>query len=145
MRTLSTATEPVGTVEKVAIRADYDIVEVRRRLRELAEPLPYSAAELAMIATAVAELARNILEYAHEGEIALSLVTAGKRAGIRVVAHDDGPGIVDVGLAMRTGYSTSEGLGLGLPGSKRLVDEFEIESRAGAGTTVQLTKWAQRT
>jgi serine/threonine-protein kinase RsbT len=138
------ATEVTGTVETIAIRADFDVVEARRRLRELVQPLPYSAADLAMIATAVSELARNILVYAREGEIVLSLIGGGKRIGVLVVARDDGPGIADLELVMRDGYSTSRGLGLGLPGSKRLVDEFEIESQVGVGTTVKVTKWAPR-
>jgi serine/threonine-protein kinase RsbT len=141
---VSATAEAAGIVVKVAIRADYDIVEARRRLRALAEPLSYSAADIAMIATAVSELARNILEYAREGEIAISIVGRQRRVGVTVIARDDGPGIVDLELAMRNGYSTSKGLGLGLPGSQRLVDEFEIESHVGLGTTVTLTKWAPR-
>ena len=144
MKVMSATADPAGVVERVAIRADYDIVEARRRLRALAAPLAYSAADLAMIATAVSELARNILEYAGEGEISLSLVRAEKRVGVSVVARDDGPGIPDLELAMTNGYSSSRGLGLGLPGSKRLVDEFEIDSQVGVGTTVRLTKWVPR-
>lgn len=139
---MSAAADVEGTVETIAIRTDYDIVEARRRLRTLGEALPYSAADLAMLATAVSELARNILEYAREGAIVLALVRAHQKRGVLVVARDEGPGIPDLELAMQNGYSTSNGLGLGLPGSRRLVDEFEIESEVGVGTTVKLTKWA---
>ena len=134
-----------GAIETVAITADADIIEARRRLRTLAEHLPYSSAELAMVATAISELARNILVYATSGEIELSLVDDRRRFGIQVIARDNGPGITDIDLAMQDGYSSSRGLGLGLPGSRRLVDEFEIESHVGIGTTVTLTKWAART
>lgn len=139
---MSVAADVEGAAETVAIRADYDIVEARRRLRKLVEALPFSPADLAMLATAVSELARNILEYAREGAIVLALVRTNQRQGVLVVARDEGPGIADLELAMQNGYSTSRGLGLGLPGSRRLADEFEIESEVGVGTTVKLTKWA---
>lgn len=129
-------------VETIAIRTDADIVEARRRLREIAGRLSYSAADLAMVATAISELARNILEYAGKGEIELTVVRTRASAGILVIARDDGPGIADIGLAMQDGFTTSNGLGLGLPGSRRLVDVFDIESSPGLGTTVRLTKWA---
>ena len=128
--------------ETVVIRSDADIVEARRRLRALAESLGFSTAELAMTATAVSELARNILTYARVGEIAVAVHAEGRRKGVRVIASDRGPGIADVELAMQDGYTTSGGLGLGLPGSKRLVDQFELESAVGVGTTVTLTKWS---
>jgi len=136
------AVDYTGVVETVAIRVDADIVEARRRLRTLTQSLSYSSAELAMVATAISELARNILTYAQTGEIVLSVIDDHRRVGVRVVARDEGPGIVDVDLALKDGYSSSQGLGLGLPGSRRLVDEFEIESEVGVGTTVRLTKWA---
>jgi serine/threonine-protein kinase RsbT len=92
------------------------------------------------VATAISELARNIVTYAGHGEIRISLVTNGTRRGINVVARDEGPGIADIDLAMRQGYSTSGGLGIGLPGVRRIMDEFAIASDVG-GTTVTITKW----
>jgi serine/threonine-protein kinase RsbT len=99
-----------------------------------------SAGELTLIATAISEVARNIVSYAKQGEIVLSLVE-GSRRGIKVVARDQGPGIPDVERAMQDGYSTGGGLGLGLPGAKRLMDGFSIVSEVGKGTTVSMTKW----
>lgn len=131
--------------ETVAIRTDADIVEARRRMRDLAEPLQLSAGDLAMVATAVSELARNILVYAGEGRIELGLIEGERKRGVLVIASDSGPGIQDVELALQDGFSTSNSLGLGLPGSRRLVDEFELSSEVGAGTTVTLRKWAPAT
>lgn len=127
--------------ERVSIRTDADIVEARRRMRDLAEPLALSPGDLAMVATAVSELARNILVFAEGGTIDLSLIDQNQRRGVLVVAQDDGPGIADVKLAMRDGFSTSDGLGLGLPGTNRLMDEFDLVSEVGVGTTVRATKW----
>jgi serine/threonine-protein kinase RsbT len=93
------------------------------------------------VATAISELARNIVRYAVRGEIILRLVQNDGKKGIEVVANDDGPGIPDVGLAMQDGYSTSGGLGLGLPGTRRLMDDFEITSDFGKGTTVTVRRW----
>lgn len=131
--------------ETVAIRTDADIVEARRRMRDLAEPLQLSAGDLAMVATAVSELARNILVYAGEGRIELGLIEGERKRGVLVIASDSGPGIQDVELALQDGFSTSNSLGLGLPGSRRLVDEFELSSKVGVGTTVTLRKWAPAT
>jgi serine/threonine-protein kinase RsbT len=94
-----------------------------------------------MIATAISELARNILKYASEGEILVEMVLRGSRSGVVVVARDEGPGIRDVGLAMQDGFSTTASLGLGLPGTRRLMDEFEIVSTPGSGTVVTAIKW----
>jgi serine/threonine-protein kinase RsbT len=94
-----------------------------------------------MIATAVSEVARNIIEYAQPGEVALSVVQNGVRRGLEVVARDQGPGIADISQAMQDGFSTSRSLGLGLPGSRRLMDEFRVQSRLGQGTTVTMRKW----
>jgi serine/threonine-protein kinase RsbT len=94
-----------------------------------------------MIATAVSEVARNILEYAKRGEVVVSVVQRGDRRGLEVLARDRGPGIADVSRAMQDGFSTSRGLGLGLPGSRRLMDDFELESKVGLGTTVTMRKW----
>lgn len=125
----------------VMIRSEADIVAARQHGRRIAGELGFSNGEQALIATAISELARNIVLYAREGEIELSEVTVGVRRGLVVVASDRGPGIADVELAMRDGFSTSGGLGMGLPGSRRLMDEFSIESALGRGTTVRVTKW----
>ncbi len=128
--------------ETVWIRTDADIVEARKRMRHLAEPLELSSGDLAMVATAVSELARNILVYAGGGTIDLSLIQENSHHGMLVVAQDEGPGIENVELAMRDGFSTSNGLGLGLPGTDRLMDEFDLVSEVGVGTTIRAKKWA---
>lgn len=126
---------------RVRIGSEHDILAARQRGRELAADGGFTGSELTLIATAISELARNIVEYAGEGEIVLALLTNGTRRGIAVVASDRGPGIPDVAQAMQDGYSTSKSLGLGLPGARRLMDEFEIESEMGTGTTVTMRKW----
>lgn len=125
----------------VQIRADADVLLARQKGRELAKSLRFSASELTLIATAISEVARNIVTYAKRGQISLRLVGQGRRRGIQVVAQDDGPGIADIARAMEDGFSTSSSLGLGLPGSRRLMDEFDIVSALGKGTTVTMTKW----
>jgi len=125
----------------VQIRADADVLLARQKARELAKSLRFSGSELTLIATAISEVARNIVTYAKRGEIVLRLVNQGRRRGIRVIAQDQGPGIADIPRAMEDGYSTSSSLGLGLPGSKRLMDDFDIVSALGKGTTVTMTKW----
>ncbi len=123
------------------IKSDQDIVAARQRGRSLAMSIGFSSGEATLIATAISELARNIITYAKEGEIHLRELNSSPRRGIQVVARDQGPGIADVKQALRDGFSTSGSLGLGLPGVMRLVDEFEIESELGSGTTVRLKKW----
>ena len=107
----------------------------------MAANLGFDGSDLTIIATAISEVARNIVQYAREGEVFLEPVHENGHRGIHIVARDRGPGIYDVDQAMQDGYSTSRGLGLGLPGAKRLMDEFTIESAAGAGTTVSRWKW----
>jgi len=128
--------------ETVRIRTDADIVEARRRMRDIAQPLELSSGDIAMVATAVSELARNILVYAGGGTIDLSLIQEDSHRGMLVIAQDEGPGIENVELAMRDGYSTSNGLGVGLPGTDRLMDEFDLVSKVGVGTTIKAKKWA---
>lgn len=128
-------------VVQIAIRSDSDIVMVRQQARALAKELGFSASDLTLIATALSELARNIVEYAQQGEIILSQIKQGELRGLVIVARDSGPGIADIERAMLDGYSTGKGLGLGLPGAKRLMDEFEITSCVGQGTTIKATKW----
>ena len=126
---------------RVAIDSDSDIVAARQKGRELAAQCGFPSTDLAVVATAISELARNIVRYAVRGEIILRLIDDNGRRGVEVVATDDGPGIPDVTLAMQDGYSTSGSLGLGLPGVRRLMDEFEITSDFGKGTTVTARKW----
>jgi serine/threonine-protein kinase RsbT len=126
---------------RVDIGSDRDVLTARAQGRALAARLGFSSTDLTLIATAISEIARNIVLYAREGEMVFRLVDEGDRQGIVVVARDDGPGIDDVHLAMRDDYSTGQGLGLGLPGARRLMDEFEIDSASGGGTTVTMRKW----
>lgn len=125
----------------VAVATDIDVVAARRQGRVLAEQLGFSASEATLVATAISELARNIVNYAGSGEIVVGQVDGGEKLGVAIVARDRGPGIADIGLAVREGYSTSGGLGLGLPGVRRIMDEFEIVSELGSGTTVTVIKW----
>src|SRR2546428_562874 len=111
----------LGAERLIAIRSDADLVAARQQGRALARDLRFSGAELTLIATAISEVARNILEYAGRGEIVLEIVRSGSRRGIRVVARDRGPGIADLALALQDGYSTSGSLGIGLPGCRRIM------------------------
>jgi len=126
---------------RVRIDCDADIVSARQKGRQLASQCGFPSTDLAVVATAISELARNIVRYAVRGEVTLRLVDDNGKRGIEVVAADEGPGIPDIGLAMQDGYSTSGGLGLGLPGTRRLMDEFEITSDFGKGTTVTVRRW----
>ena len=125
----------------VPINSDQDIVAARQKGRSLAVALGFSSGDATLIATAISELARNIVTYAKSGEIQLTVINGSPRQGIQLVAHDEGPGIRDIQQALRDGFSTSGSLGLGLPGVKRLVDEFEIVSAENSGTTVTAKKW----
>lgn len=118
-----------------------DIVAARHDGRTLAAELGFSGSDLTLIATAISEVARNIIEYAGRGEIVLKPVSANSRRGIFIMARDEGPGIPDIERALQDGYSSGKGLGLGMPGAKRLMDEFEVESKPGRGTTVTMRKW----
>jgi serine/threonine-protein kinase RsbT len=126
---------------QVPINSDQDIVTARQKGRLLAAAMGFSSVDAALIATAISELARNIVTYAKSGEIRLTVINGSTRQGIRLVAQDQGPGISDVQQALRDGFSTSGSLGLGLPGVKRLVDEFEIVSEKNRGTIVTAQKW----
>ena len=126
---------------RITISSGADIVAARLEGRELAAQAGFCSIDLTVIATAISELARNIVEYARTGEMILSVIQEGNRKGFRVEARDEGPGIPDVELAMQDGYSTGGGLGLGLPGTRRLMDEFLINSGAGKSTRVVATKW----
>jgi serine/threonine-protein kinase RsbT len=126
---------------RVPVHEECDVAVARARARALARAEGFPSNRSEALATAISEIARNIVVHAGAGEIVLATVTHRGRRGIRVVARDDHPGIADVERAMRDGYSTKNGLGLGLPGARRLVDEFTLESSPGRGTTVTMTKW----
>jgi len=126
---------------RVSILSDQDIVAARQQGRALAVRLEFSPGDSTLIATAISELARNIVSYARHGEIRIRSAQNGERPGIIIVALDDGPGIRDIRQAMRDGFSTSGGMGLGLPGVRRLMDDFDIVSEQGKGTTVTVKKW----
>jgi serine/threonine-protein kinase RsbT len=125
----------------VPINSDQDIVAARQKGRSMAAALGFSSGDATLIATAISELARNIVTYAKSGEIRITMINGSARQGIQLVAHDQGPGILDIPQALRDGFSTSGSLGLGLPGVMRLVDEFEIVSAESCGTTVTAKKW----
>lgn len=126
---------------ELPIASDADVIAARQQGRELAAEHGFTAGDQTVIAVAISEVARNIVRYAKRGEIVLRPFNSGNRVGIAIVARDQGPGIRDLQLAMQDGYSTSGGLGLGLPGARRLMDEFDIQSQVGAGTTITMRKW----
>jgi serine/threonine-protein kinase RsbT len=129
---------------RIAIAADADIVLARGEGRALAGRLGFSRTDATLIATAISEMGRNILLHAGSGEVEIRPAAEDQRVGIVVVARDRGPGIADVSRAMREGYATGNGLGLGLPGARRLMDDFTIETKVGHGTTVTMQKWRER-
>src|SRR3954469_20515830 len=126
---------------RVAINSNADIVEARQKGRALAIELGFDGSDLTLIAAGISEIARNIVDHAKTGEISLNAASQGSKRGICIIAKDQGPGIKDVAKAMQYGYSTRKGLGVGLPGAKWLMDEFEIASEIGRGTTITMKKW----
>ena len=124
----------------VRIGSALDIVTARQMGRSMANELGFDGAEVTLIAAAISEVSRNIVEYAKGGEIILQTLNGSKR-GLSVVARDRGPGIPDITKAMQYGYSTRRGLGVGLPGAKLLMDDFDIVSKVGVGTTITMKKW----
>jgi serine/threonine-protein kinase RsbT len=116
-------------------------VSARQQGRALAAQAGFSSSNLTIIATAISEVARNIVKFARHGVVIIEELQTSDRRGIRVTGRDAGPGIPDIPRALQDGFSTYQGLGLGLPGCRRLMDEFELESRLGEGTTVTMTKW----
>ena len=135
---------PVSTDERLPIAGEQDIVSARQRARELARSLGFGMLDQSRIATAVSELTRNVVRYATDGrgEVLIRPLTGtASRAGLEIVVSDEGPGIEDVALAMRDGYTSGPGLGMGLPGTRRLMDEMEIDTAPGRGTTVTIRKW----
>jgi serine/threonine-protein kinase RsbT len=132
------------TETQTVIHSATDIVTARQRGRSLALELGFNGADVTLIAAAISEVARNIVDHAKRGEIVMSSVqnsSNGAKRGIQIIARDEGPGIRDVAQAMQYGYSTRKGLGVGLPGAKWLMDEFDIASEVGRGTTITMKKW----
>jgi anti-sigma regulatory factor (Ser/Thr protein kinase) len=128
----------------VAIDSDADLVAARAEARALAIKLGFSRTDATLIATAISEVARNIVVHVGKGQIVMRPVYQGRRYGLVVVATDDGPGIRDIEAALAKGKTGRGGLGLGLPGARRLMDEFEVECGPDRGTTVTMTKWRIR-
>ena len=129
---------------RIAIAADVDLVSARAEARAIALRLGFTKTDATLIATALSEIARNILVHAERGEIVLEAIEEQGRQGLRIVSSDDGPGIRDLETALREGGSGRGGLGLGIPGARRLMDEFDVASGLDGGTTVSMTKWRIR-
>lgn len=129
------------SVEVVDVRAEPDIVGARVRAKAIAETLGFAYMDQTRIATAVSELARNAFQHAKGGKVTIKPLTGKGRKGIEIVVEDRGPGIENLELALKGGYSTAGGLGLGLSGSKKLMDEFDIKSAVGQGTVIIIRKW----
>lgn len=123
------------------IAGEIDIMKARQEVRAQAQALGFTLVDQTRITTAVSELVRNIVKYATKGTLQIEMIENGARKGIRVVCSDEGPGIPDIDLAMKEGYTTGKGLGYGLPGTKRLVDQFDLWSEVGKGTRVAIIKW----
>ncbi len=126
---------------QIPISSAVDIVAARQQGRQLALKLGFQAGDVTLIAAAISEVARNIVDNAKKGEMAFERIHNGTKNGLQIIARDAGPGIPDVNQAMQYGYSTRRGLGVGLPGAKWLMDEFDIVSKVGKGTTVTMKKW----
>ena len=129
--------------ERIAVTSDQDVVRVRQLVRSLAVAVKLSLVDQTKLVTAASELARNTLVYGGGGTVEVRRVENGRRPGVRIVFSDQGPGIVDLDLALTDGFTTGGGLGLGLSGARRLVDEFDIETAVGHGTSITVTKWCR--
>ncbi|MFD2760136.1 anti-sigma regulatory factor [Lentibacillus juripiscarius] len=127
----------------VTIEKEWDIVKARQLGREVAQEAGFGTVDQARIATAISELARNIYLYTNSGKLCFEIIDNVEQKGISMLSIDDGPGIEDISQVMEDGYSTSGGLGAGLPGVKRLVDQFDIQSEKGKGTEIRAVKWAR--
>jgi len=125
----------------VEVESEADIVTARVRTKAIAEAIGFNYMDQTRIATAVSELARNAFQYAGKGKVKITPITIGREHGIEIVVEDHGPGIKDLESAMKGGYSTSKGLGMGLSGSRKLMDEFEIKTQVGEGTIIRIRKW----
>jgi serine/threonine-protein kinase RsbT len=127
--------------ESISIEKEQDVILFRNRLREMANRIGMSVLNQTKLITAASELVRNMLKYANGGKTLMEIISTQKNTGIKLTFIDQGPGIPDIKLAMQDGYSTAKSLGLGLPGAKRLVNEFQIESVVGEGTTITIIRW----
>ena len=132
---------PTTKAEEVAIQSSADVVIVRQAVRSAAMEQSFSLVDQTKLVTAASELARNTLDYGGGGNVRIELLVEGIRKGVKLIFKDQGPGIADIELAMRDGYTSGGGLGLGLGGAKRLVSEFHIDSAPGKGTTITITRW----
>jgi serine/threonine-protein kinase RsbT len=130
-----------ASLEKLPVRNSGDILLIRQTVRARASQLGFSLVDQTKIVTAASELARNTLDYGGGGIVSIEILNDGSRSGLRLAFEDQGPGIPDIQLALRDGYTTGGGLGLGLGGAKRLVNEFQISSKSGEGTRVAITRW----
>jgi serine/threonine-protein kinase RsbT len=138
-----TAGIDLGHPQAQAIRSDEDVVRVRQLVRAVAVAVKLSLVDQTKVVTAASELARNTLVYGGGGSVEVTIVDNGRRKGLQIVFDDSGPGIPDLELALTDGYTTGGGLGLGLSGARRLVDEFQIETSAESGTRITVTKWSR--
>jgi serine/threonine-protein kinase RsbT len=129
--------------DRIAVTTDQDVVRVRQLVRTFAVAVKLSLVDQTKLVTAASELARNTLVYGGGGYVEIGRVENGRRHGLRIVFADEGPGIPDLALALTDGYTTGGGLGLGLSGSRRLVDEFDIVTAVGQGTSITVTKWCR--
>ena len=129
--------------ERIEVSTDQDVVRVRQLVRTVAVAVKLSLVDQTKLVTAASELARNTLVYGGGGTVEVTRVDNGRRQGIQIVFTDEGPGIADLDLALTDGYTTGSGLGLGLSGARRLVDEFDIETAVGQGTSITVTKWCR--
>lgn len=134
---------PMSDPVVVPIDREVDIVVARQTAREMAGGLGFTETERTLVATAVSEIARNIVQYGDRGQVRIEPGSDGVRSGIVITATDSGPGIPDIDKAMTDGFSTGKGLGLGLPGARRLMDEFAVTSTPGTGTTIVMKKWSR--
>ena len=132
---------PAESHDTLDIRSSADVVSVRQAARALAERVGFSLVDQTKLVTAASELARNTIDYGGGGSVRLELVENGVRRGVRLTFEDQGPGIADLNLALKDGYTSGHGLGLGLGGARRLVNDFTIESTPGAGTRIMIARW----
>jgi serine/threonine-protein kinase RsbT len=132
---------PVSKTDTLDVRSSTDIVLIRQAVRNWTAELGFSLVDQTKMITAASELARNSLEYGGGGRVIFESLQVGTKRGLRLTFEDHGPGIPDIGLAMKDGYTTGKGMGLGLGGAKRLVNEFELQSTVGEGTRVTITRW----
>lgn len=126
---------------RIRVDSELGVVAARQAGRQMAGELGFSTTDQALIATAISEMARNIIQYARSGDISIELISRQFQRGIQVTAKDEGPGIPNVEMALRDGYTSGKGMGMGIPGARRLMDEFAITSEVDRGTTVVMKKW----